>query len=334
MRLLLDLGRVAGPGGMPDLSATGPVDAILLSHMHPDHAGALALAGEAGDPPIHATPLTAASLALDGARPLPLHGEACIAGLTVRTGRNGHAPGGIWLHLGVGDGLLFCGDLAFRSPLYPFDRPPPAASVVLDASFGLRDDPPGLHLRDLAASVAEGGPMLLPAPAWGRGPELALAAHRLGARVALDRPLRDVLAVLASAPAAILPAAMPELAALAREAEAAETAEAGNLVIVTSDPRAEAGATAAWCARLRAVPGAIRFTGHRPPGSAAEGLVASGAATLLSWPVHPMLSENADLLRAVCARQAMAAFCDQALLPGLGRAFGGVALIAGPEMAL
>ena len=30
-----------------------------------------------------------------------------VLGVRVRTGRNGHAPGGVWLHLDIGGGLLY-----------------------------------------------------------------------------------------------------------------------------------------------------------------------------------------------------------------------------------
>ncbi len=331
-RLLLDLGAVAGPGGQPDLRGVGPVDAVLLGHLHPDHAAGLPLRAAVGNPPVHATDLTARVLRLADARPLPLCGQVQLCGVTVTTGRNGHAPGGVWLHLALGEGLLYCGDLGFSSDVYPLDAPPPAATVVLDASSGLAEAPAGGHLAALARALAAAeGPLLLPAPAWGRGVELALAAAGLGAPVAVDAPLRAALARLAGAPEALRPGAAARLAALAAGAEAAETAAPrAGLAVVASDPAAEGGATAAWAARLSGGAGAIRFTGHCPAGSAAARLLAAGRAGRLPWPVHPWLSENRALLLRLGARRAVAAFCDPRLYPALGAALAPAVL---PDMA-
>jgi glyoxylase-like metal-dependent hydrolase (beta-lactamase superfamily II) len=54
-RLLLDLGYGPQPGVWTDVSRVGRVDALLLSHSHPDHAGALKLLPEVGHPPVYAS---------------------------------------------------------------------------------------------------------------------------------------------------------------------------------------------------------------------------------------------------------------------------------------
>jgi len=134
-RLMLDLGYGPAPDQWPDVSKVGRVDALLFSHGHRDHAGALKLAQQIGNPPLHATRSVLARLGREGTA-LPLNGTAEVCGVTVRTGRNGHAPGGVWLHLDVGDGLLYTGDYGVESPIYAYDAPPPAATLVLDGSYG------------------------------------------------------------------------------------------------------------------------------------------------------------------------------------------------------
>lgn len=340
VRLILDLGAVGDPAGDPELGGVGPVDAVLLSHLHPDHAGGLSRLAEIGHPPVHATALTARGLGRSDLRALPLRGQVRVCGVTVTCGRNGHAPGGVWLHLGLGGGLLFCGDLGFGSAAWPFDAPPPAATVVLDASFADAEAPATTPSRGLAAALEAvrgpaGGPLLLPAPAWGRGLELALEAGRLGAPLALDAAHRAALAAALAEPEALLPAAAAALPRLATKAEPAEAARPRpGLVVLIDDAPARSALTADWVARIEAGGGAIRFTGHRPPGSPAARLVAEGRAGRLAWPVHPWLAQNRALLAGTRARAAMPAFCAPEAWPALAAALAPVRLITEAETSL
>ena len=75
------------------------------------------------------------------ARPLPLCGAATLCGVTVRAGRSGHAPGGVWLHLSVGRGLLYMGDNGPHSILYAADAPPPAGDQFEATVVWMVDEP-------------------------------------------------------------------------------------------------------------------------------------------------------------------------------------------------
>src|SRR5439155_21198603 len=54
-RLLLDCGEGSEPGRLPDFDAIGNIHAVILSHGHADHAGALRFSDRIGRPPVYAT---------------------------------------------------------------------------------------------------------------------------------------------------------------------------------------------------------------------------------------------------------------------------------------
>jgi Cft2 family RNA processing exonuclease len=311
-RLLLDLGYGPQPGLLPNVDGVGKVDALLLSHGHRDHAGGFELLGKVGNPPIYATDIVRRLLpAGTNSRPLPLHGTTEVAGLQVTTGRSGHAPGGVWLHLAVGGGLLYMGDNSGESILYAADAPPPATTIIIDASYGNYETPLSECTKKFDP-LFDAGPVLLPIPVGGRGPEIALYLMRRGrAAPHIDDALRASLARLATQDSTCLkPGIASELAQLAGNAATIEK-PAGVMLAGIADATAGEAAkrVAAW--EHQTTP-AIVFTGYLPPGTPAERLTTSGRASYLRWNVHPRLAENARLVRAVGAQIVLPAFGDAA----------------------
>lgn len=320
LRLMLDLGYGPQPGLWPDVDHVGKIDALLLSHGHNDHAGGLKLRAKIGDPPVYATEIVARSLPPEiPVRFLPLNDTTDVLGVRVTTGRSGHAPGGIWIHLGLGGGLLYMGDCTCESLLYAWDAPPPAATLILDASYGDYEETLTDCRRGLAPYFA--ADVLLPVPENGRGPEIALhllqtwhplphldAAMRnaLQRLVTVDRGcLRDSAAITLTRIAADAPAiAGPQGVMLAGRADGM-SGEAARLI-----------------AQWEHQPGpAIVFTGYLPPDTPAQRLTRSGRAHYLRWNVHPRLSDNAALVRETGAHVVMPAFGDARHLPAWQRAF-------------
>lgn len=311
LRLMLDLGYGPQPGLWPDVSGVGHVDALLLSHGHADHAGGLKLLPSIGNPPLYTTDIVARGLPSHiTARPLPLGGSTEVLGLRVTTGRSGHAPGGIWLHLALGNGLLYMGDNSVESALYAHDLPPPAGTLILDASYGDYDLSLAQCQEALAESLAAPEGLLLPVPENGRGPEIALHLLHSGHPLPrIDGRIREALRRLATSDAACLrPGIAPELARIAECAPA--SGEPGGITLA-SRADGTVGNAAELLARWenRDTP-AIVFTGYLPPDTPAERLTRSGRARYLRWNVHPRLSDNAALVKSVGAHTVLPAFGD------------------------
>ena len=335
-RFLLDCGEGPDDDARPDLTGVGRIDAVLFGHGHPDHVGALDLLPLVGDPPVHATApvrALARSPRLAAARDLPFGGTVDILGVAVETGPAGHAPGAVWLRVGGADGLVYTGDFCREGLLYPFVMPPPARLRVFDASYGLDDEP----LEDgIAAVVARvrAGPVVLPAPAAGRGLELALALAERGIPVALCAAHRRTAAILVEAGAAALgPDATRRLARLIAVARLAEAGLPPGGAIVAAAANATGGLVARLVTEFEAAAApAFLFTGHLGGGTPARRLVDAGRAEFRRWPVHPRLSDMAALLAAVRPDAAMPAFLPADRIAGLAAALAGHAVVASGEL--
>ncbi len=332
-RLLLDLGYGPQPGLWPDVSSVGTVDALLISHSHRDHAGGLKLLPQIGNPGLYATDIVRRLLPQGSdVTTLPLHGTIDVCGIRVTTGRNGHAPGGVWLHLEIAGGLLYMGDYSVDSLLYAYDPPPPAATVVLDASYGVYDTLRAEALRAFER-VFDDAPVLMPVPAAGRGPEIALQLLRSRRVYAhIDDAVRSAAVDLAGESTACVHANVrADLAALAENAPAIEGAKGVMLAAAADGTSGDAAALIdAWAA---AGPDIV-FTGYVPPGTPAEQLTASRRARYLRWPVHPRLADNIRLVRDTGARAVLPAFGDARHLTGWEDAFSPARVVLNGPVAL
>ncbi len=320
-RFMLDLGYGPQPGLWPDVDRVGRIDALILSHAHRDHAGGLDLRGKIGNPPVFASASAVRLLpAAIGAQPLPLAGEADVLGIRVRTGRNGHAPGGVWLHFDLAGGFIYMGDHSVESLIYAYDPPPAAATLILDASYGAYDAPLAVCIEQFAPVFARNA-ALLPIPVGGRGPEIVFHLARNRSQLpSLGVDLRAALSRMASEHSASLhPDVAPELTRIARNAPSI-TDPCGLMFTGLAD--AADGEAARLVAKWESEPAPeIVFTGYLPPGTPAQRLVNSGRARYLRWNVHPRLSDNAALVRAVGATTVIPAFCERKHLAALSDAF-------------
>ncbi|MBT9383504.1 MBL fold metallo-hydrolase [Pseudooceanicola sp. CBS1P-1] len=284
------------------------VDAVFISHDHVDHIGGAVHVIAAGLP-IYTTAITARALP-PGARvsEIPVQGRMRIGGVTLTTGRNGHALGGVWMHFDLGRGLFYSGDWSEESHWFAFDEPPAARTALIDASYHLDPVPQTRRKADLDALLAGlPGQVLLPVPPSGRAGELAL--HLMGqGSLGLDDTCRDVLAAaLGAGPSAGISEAAHALAPLL---EHPFDPEARFLLCDT--PNAEAGAARALLERAQRAGRLGRdfhvvFTGHMT--AHARALAAHPGVHFTRWNVHPPLGDQLALVDRLGVERFVPLFC-------------------------
>jgi Cft2 family RNA processing exonuclease len=320
-RIVLDLGEGPPPGCLPDVALAAPADALILSHGHKDHVGGLSLLAKLGNPPVYATEIVAHSLPGEiRARTLPVRGRTEVLGIPLETGRDGHAPGGIWLHFGVGEGLLYTGDYSVESALYVYDPPThEAATALIDCSYGDYERALAACWSELAAHLGK-GPLLLPVPANGRGPEIALELMRHGCRdIFIDDAMQKALRQLGNGAGISLRPGLTE--EIRRLTEIARPIDGARGAMLAASADGVSGVTARLLPEFeRSADVAILFTGYINPNTPAERLAQNGRAQRMRWNVHPRLSDTVALARMVRARTVIPAFCDRAQLAALAAA--------------
>jgi Cft2 family RNA processing exonuclease len=335
-RLLLDCGEGPEPGRLPDVDAIGVIDAIILSHGHNDHAGALRLRERIGSPPVYATaPVITRLPAGIAAQPIPIRGHVKVRDIAIEAGLDGHAPGGVWLRLAVGEGLLYMGDHSIESALYGFDQPPATATMIFDASYGDAEETQARQRADLA-DMAENAAMLLPVPADGRGPEIAMFLQQAGFDVAIDAQVRAAAILLTQAACtSAKPAGVPALEQLIRTARPLDADAPAQGVMVAHGGSGDAGIAAALIGRWREQSDpAIAFTGHLAAGTTGRALVDQRRAQFRRWNVHPTFSQNLRLIESVNPRRVVPAFGDTRFHPLWRRSLAPRQVITSPVVEL
>lgn len=332
-RLLLDVGvdtsAPRGPGYYPAITPEElrRLDAIIVTHAHEDHVGALGWClanGFSGRILMTAesaaeTDATLAAYAEPAERILAgkISPEIFVPGrrfaigsLSFRTGRSGHVVGGVWCHLSAeGRSLSYCGDVVPASPVFAMDPLPPCDLLLVDASYGEDRVPAaerGAAIRRWLAAHAQGA--VLPTPLSGRSIELLALIE---GTVAIHPSMRPALAHQIAASGWLRPGSA-EL--LSERLAGALLWEEGQPLppapLLCDDGMGLSGPSGAALAQACRDRHPVLLTGHIPKGSPADVMRNAGQADWLRFPTHPTLPENRAIAAASGAGRVLAHSCD------------------------
>ncbi len=297
-RLLIEAGGPLEPGLPCDWEwpQDRPVNAVVISHDHVDHMGAIDRVPKGT--PLYATEPVAAALPAGIEHcVLPLQGELELLGIRVCTGQAGHSLGGVWLHFDVGDGLFYSGDFSTESTLFRFDTPPDAELAMLDASYGLYDQPQNQCREELLTHLNT--PTLLPVPASGRALEMALWLDENGIDWSMDDLCLQQLARMQSMPASCFqPGVFDRLKRLQPCSALAQ-----SQIALVGRPEGIGEDIEQLISRGQRQ---VIYTGYLPPKAQRD--VAEGRARWLRWNVHPRCSDLQRLAQQIQAKRVIPLF--------------------------
>jgi phosphoribosyl 1,2-cyclic phosphodiesterase len=339
-RVLFDLGIKVGASGADYYPALdGPLDdieAVLISHAHEDHVGALSwllakgyrgrilmtaetkaeapatLAGYADphDLARHPFPADAVELFEPG-------DTLSVGGLEIATGRSGHVVGGVWFAIDDGSHkLVYCADVVPESTVFVMDPMPACDLLVFDASYGA-DPVSGAERAAAIAAWIAAHPQgcLLPTPLSGRSLELIAA---LATPFAVHAGMRSALEAQIEAGAALLPGIADTLRR--RLAAAGDWLDGDPLPgcpLLCDDGMGKAGPSARLLPLADAKNYPVLLSGHLPAGSPGERLHAAGRAAWIRMPTHPTLAGNVAIWKQAGRPAAIGHSCPPADLATL-----------------
>ena len=284
---------------------------LFLSHSHENQSGALPWLFSSGfDGRVVTTTETARQLPFPLDDPiileaLSLPGESFSlpGGLSVQWGRSGHCSGSVWFRFTErGRTLFFSGDYYSCARVHACDpiEGLSADLAVLDCDYGQlpsgnrREEQVRVLCDAIGEALADGRPVLLPVPKYGRGIGILtyLCERFPHTDIFGDRHFLTEIGHLDANALWIRPDVHDILDTVYVRAIPEEFVALG--VYFVSDPQLDTPEAQRLAQRLAECGGRIFFTGTTEPGSTASLLRHSGQAQLLRYGVH---CTEADMLR-------------------------------------
>ncbi|WP_088833608.1 MBL fold metallo-hydrolase [Paenibacillus tyrfis] len=253
-------------------------------------------------------------------------------------GRSGHLVGSVWLMLELeGKRVFFSGDYSSESVLLAADGPealPPGTAgrtadlAVIDAAYGMDAEVQPVLLERLAARIgqalAQGGSVLLPVPAFGRGQDMLVWARERfpGVPLVAERELLQAFGPMLDRPEWLKPGAAerirrcledPRVIAVATDAQREQALAAGRSALYFTADGMMQSERAQWYYRRLAAAGngCVILTGHLAAGSFGQRLLdgpeAGGGCSVeaIRYKVHQGLTDVRRMLRAFGSRQSV-----------------------------
>lgn len=284
---------------------------LFLTHSHENQSGALPYLLDSGyTGRVVMTTETARQLPFPVDDPiileglsLPFAGASLPGGMDIMWGRSGHCSGSAWFRLTQGGRTVFfsgdyldCARVHARDPIIGIS----ADLAVLDCDYGTqqssnsREKQVTALIAAISEALADGRPVLLPVPRFGRG--LGILSH-IGERlpdtdVFADRHFITELGHLDATAMWVSPQAQNMLGGIFVRTIPEEFVALG--VYFISDPQLDSAYARALVQQLLICGGRVFFTGTVEPDSHAALLMHSGKARLLRYGVH---CTQADMLR-------------------------------------
>lgn len=304
------------------------LDAVVISHAHEDHVGALCwLAGQGFSGPIYMTAetLTETATTLEQyARPADIEAYPLatmdirlvqvltpfsIGSLTINTGHSGHVAGGMWISVTEkSSSVLYCGDVVPNSLVFPMTPLPKSELLILDASYGGDSIPVKERVSAIKAWVTkhEKG-CLLPTPLSGRSLELIAIQN---GQFAIEAGMIGPLLAQIDAISGYNPDVAKHLANRVQDAHLWQEETSFPLVpLLIHDGMGSAGPAATAIQQALASQTPMLFTGHLPHGSPAAIAYENGKADWIRLPTHPTLDDNIQLWKACGAPHVLGHSC-------------------------
>lgn len=285
---------------------------LFLTHSHENQAGALPFLLSSGfTGRVVTTTETARQLSVPLDDPIVLEGLSLPyaraelpGGVGVTWGRSGHCSGSAWFHLsGGGHSLFFSGDYYDSARVHAADpiKGLQADLAVLDCDYGTlpssnsREEQVKHLIAAISAALADGRPVLLPVPRYGRGQGiLTYISERLpDVDIFGDDHFIEELCHLDAASAMwVQQQALDRLADTFVRPIPKDFVALG--VYFLSDPQLDSGFARTLVGRLLTCGARVIMTGTVEPRTYASLLMHSGQARLIRYGVH---CTQADMMR-------------------------------------